>query len=79
MQKALKGNLTHETQTKLPVLVNSQNMTEITRQLEEVENEYGFLIQGHGVYAYGHSLEEAHRHLEGIQFLVTILIFHFLL
>ena len=32
---------------------------------------YGFLVKGHGLYAWGNSLREAKRHLEGIEFLLS--------
>jgi methylthioribulose-1-phosphate dehydratase len=75
MQKALKGVTSHEAKVCLPILENSQNMRELSAQLKQrwqVEAfEYGFLVQGHGLYAWGNSLPEAKRHLEGIEFLLS--------
>jgi methylthioribulose-1-phosphate dehydratase len=31
--------------------------------------QYGFLVRGHGLYCWGKQVEEARRHLEGLEFL----------
>ena len=75
MQKSLRGITDHQTSVCLPILDNSQNMNLLSANLKQRwENEvfnYGFLVRGHGLYAWGHNLVEAKRHLEGIEFLLN--------
>ena len=33
----------------------------------------GFLIRGHGLYAWGRDIAEARRHVEGLEFLLSCL------
>jgi methylthioribulose-1-phosphate dehydratase len=73
MLKGLKGIATHEAEVFVPVLGNSQDMPalagEVGRLLEERPGAHGFLLAGHGLYAWGASLEEARRHVEIFEFL----------
>lgn len=73
MQKGLEGITTHETGVFVPVLRNSQDMPalagEVDRLLAERPGLHGFLLSGHGLYAWGASLEQAHRHVEIFEFL----------
>jgi len=76
MQKAFRGITTHESEISIPVFDNSQDMTALVSRLEErlsqdADGVPGFLIRGHGLYAWGESLEEATRHLEGFEFLMA--------
>ena len=75
MQKALQGITHHDTEVCLPILNNSQNMNllseNLTNRWDETEFNYGFLVRGHGLYAWGKNLTEAKRHLEGIEFLLN--------
>lgn len=75
MQKALQGVASHDTTIVIPVLDNSQDMSELVAQLESslaafVSPPPGFLIRGHGLYAWGGTLVEAQRHVEGLEFLL---------
>jgi methylthioribulose-1-phosphate dehydratase len=79
MLKGLEGVTTHETDVFVPVLRNSQDMPalagEVDRLLAERSGQsgrsglHGFLLSGHGLYAWGASLEQAHRHVEIFEFL----------
>jgi methylthioribulose-1-phosphate dehydratase len=73
MLKGLEGITTHETDVFVPVLRNSQDMPalagEVGRLLAERPGLHGFLLSGHGLYAWGASLEQAHRHVEIFEFL----------
>lgn len=72
--KAFAGNTTHETSLDLPVLPNSQDMPELAAQVERLLDEgpmWGYLIDGHGLYAWGRDMAEARRHLEAFEFLIT--------
>lgn len=71
--KALSGNTTHDALYDLPVLPNTQNMAELATQVEglfDAGPQWGYLIDGHGLYAWGNDAREAFRHLEAIEFLL---------
>ncbi|AXK72225.1 methylthioribulose 1-phosphate dehydratase [Lysobacter sp. TY2-98] len=72
--KAFTGNITHDTSLDLPVLPNSQDMPELAAQVERLLDDgpmWGYLIDGHGLYAWGRDMPEARRHLEAFEFLIT--------
>lgn len=73
MLKGLEGIATHEAEVFMPVLRNSQDMPalagELDRLLAERPGVHGFLLAGHGLYTWGASLEQAHRHVEILEFL----------
>jgi methylthioribulose-1-phosphate dehydratase len=75
MQKAITGITTHKTTLRLNILDNNQDMEELARILEQrwLTEIFtgGFLVRGHGLYAWGNNLLEAKRHLEGIEFLLS--------
>lgn len=72
MLKGLEGIQTHEQQIALPILANSQDMQLLSHAAQPLlaEAPYGLLIAGHGLYAWGASLEQAQRHLEILEFLL---------
>jgi methylthioribulose-1-phosphate dehydratase len=75
MQKALNNVTTHETAVMLPILDNNQDMKQLAMELKQrwlLESfNYGFLVKGHGLYAWGQNLQQAQRHLEGLEFLLS--------
>ncbi|QIL20880.1 methylthioribulose 1-phosphate dehydratase [Thermomonas sp. HDW16] len=71
--KALRGHTTHEAVLDLPVVPNSQDMDELTASVDEVltvPNTWGYLIAGHGLYAWGRDIAEARRHLDAFEFML---------
>jgi methylthioribulose-1-phosphate dehydratase len=71
--KAFAGNTTHEAEIVLPVLPNSQDMATLAAQVDALLDQHclwGYLIDGHGLYAWGHDMAEARRHLEAFDFLL---------
>ena len=67
LAKAIAGTTTHEAVIELPVLANSQDMPATAGQVEALLDAgplSGYLIAGHGLYAWGRDLAEARRHLE---------------
>jgi methylthioribulose-1-phosphate dehydratase len=71
--KAFDGNTTHEAAIDLPVLPNSQDMPTLAAQVDALLDErqmWGYLIDGHGLYAWGRDMAEARRHLEAFEFLL---------
>jgi methylthioribulose-1-phosphate dehydratase len=68
--KGLEGNTTHEMSVSLPIVPNSQDMKNIIKAMEGRFNEtHGFLIAGHGLYAWGKDIAAAKRHIETFEFL----------
>jgi methylthioribulose-1-phosphate dehydratase len=71
--KAFHGNTTHEAEIGLPVLPNTQDMPTLAAQVDALLDErcmWGYLIDGHGLYAWGRDMAEARRHLEAFEFLL---------
>jgi methylthioribulose-1-phosphate dehydratase len=78
MQKALAGVSSHEEEIALPIFDNDQDMHALADVLASAWNEErfslpGFLIRGHGLYAWGTNAAEAQRHVEGFEFLFECL------
>lgn len=72
--KAFRGQTTHETHYDLPIFPNTQDMAMLAKQVEDRLNQgplWGYLINGHGLYAWGRDMMEARRHLEAFDFLIT--------
>jgi len=72
--KAFRGQTTHETHFDLPIFPNTQDMTVLAKQVEAKLDErplWGYLINGHGLYAWGRDMMEARRHLEAFDFLIN--------
>ena len=71
--KAFSGNTTHEMTVQLPVLPNTQDMHTLAAQVDALLDQrcmWGYLIDGHGLYAWGRDMAEARRHLEAFEFLL---------
>jgi methylthioribulose-1-phosphate dehydratase len=72
--KAFRGHQTHDASIDLPILPNQQDMRLLATQIEAklgAPNLYGYLIEGHGLYAWGRDMTEARRHLEAFEFLLA--------
>ena len=75
MQKALTGITTHEDDIAVKIFANDQDMQALAGRVGDAWHAGalglpGFLIAGHGLYAWGRTLEEAVRHVEGFEFLL---------
>src|SRR5690606_12731069 len=71
--KAFDGNTTHGAAIEVPVLPNSQDMGVLAAQVDALLERgrlWGYLIDGHGLYAWGRDMAEARRHLEAFDFLL---------
>lgn len=71
--KAFAGNSTHEATLDVPVLPNSQDIPALAAKVERLTYDgplWGYLIDGHGLYAWGRDMAEARRHLEAFEFLL---------
>lgn len=79
MLKGLRGVTTHEAEVFVPVLANTQDMPALRDRLAARfarepagYTPPGFLLAGHGLYAWGDSLAEARRHVEIFEFLFEV-------
>ena len=72
--KAIAGHATHATTIDVPVFANTQQMPELVARVDDWIRAdkplYGYLIEGHGFYAWGRDMAEAMRHIEAFEFLI---------
>jgi methylthioribulose-1-phosphate dehydratase len=71
--KAFRGQDTHATTMDVPVLPNNQHMPTLAAQVDVLLDDgplWGYLINGHGLYAWGGDMAEARRHLDAFEFLL---------
>ena len=77
MLKGLRGIQTHEHEEKLPILENSQDIAQLSEEVEALLQRdpavHGFLLRRHGLYTWGEDLAEAKRHVEVLEFLLEAL------
>jgi methylthioribulose-1-phosphate dehydratase len=75
MLKAFPGIATHETRVDIPVFDNSQDTPALSRsiaaRLTGGPPAPAYLIRGHGMNAWGRSLDEAERVLEALEHLLA--------
>ena len=67
------GHVTHELDVVLPVYANDQDMPRLAAYIEPLllrDPPIGYVIAGHGVYAWGTSVEHAYWRLEALEFLL---------
>ncbi len=75
MQKALAGIESHDDEVTLSIFGNNQDIRALTNTIVDAWHRDaitapGFLIRGHGLYAWGQDIAEARRHIEGLEFLL---------
>jgi methylthioribulose-1-phosphate dehydratase len=74
LQKAISGYHSHESVLEIPVFPNTQHMPELVEcidaWLDAGKPLHAYLIDGHGIYTWGHDMTEAERHLEALEFLL---------
>lgn len=74
LQKAIAGFDTHESVLTVPVFPNSQHMPDLAAHvdawLDAGKPLHAYLVDGHGMYAWGRDMAEARRHLEALDFLL---------
>ena len=71
--KAFSGTTTHDVEIDVPVFPNTQDMHTLAAQVDALldkQRMWGYLIDGHGLYAWGRGMAEARRHLEAFEFLL---------
>lgn len=71
--KAFSGIATHESKVVVPIFENDQNISRLAAIVEDyLDNNagcYAYIIAGHGLYAWGNSVQETLRYLEALDFL----------
>jgi len=76
--KAFESVQSHEEKLWLPILPNSQDMMTLadkaTLAIRKQDRCFGFLLAGHGLYAWGDSPAQARRHVEAFEFLFDCLL-----
>lgn len=80
LQKALAGIRSHETVVEVPIVANDQDVVALANEVAArlaapvaagAVRAPGYLIAGHGLYAWGHTAVDAFRHLEALDVLFT--------
>lgn len=78
MQKAFAGIATHAGAHDLPVFANDQDTTALAERVETRLGAApalpGYLLAGHGIYAWGRTMPDAQRHLEAFEFLLACIL-----
>jgi methylthioribulose-1-phosphate dehydratase len=76
--KALNGIKTHATHVDVPVFDNDQDMdalaARVEARLKADELGWGFLLAGHGLYAWGADTQQTLRHLDALDYLFTLML-----
>ena len=73
MIKAFEGQGTHDTSVLVPVFSNDQDMERLSSVVAPSLGGPvpGYLLRGHGVYAWGRDADAAMSHLEALEFLLS--------
>lgn len=73
MQKSLTGVDSHLESVAIAIFDNDQDIPALAARVAGRHRldplHFGFLVRGHGVYCWGHDVQQARRHLEGLEFL----------
>ncbi|WP_426816877.1 methylthioribulose 1-phosphate dehydratase [Winslowiella sp. 2C04] len=73
MQKTLAGQQSHLDSVSIALFDNDQDIDGLAKRIEQFAQNnplrYGFLLRGHGLTCWGKDVNEAKRHLEGLEFL----------
>ena len=75
MHKSLAGFTTHESVVDLPIVENAQDTVQLAGAIEArlgaTPAVPAYLLAGHGLYTWGATMDDARRHLEGLEFLLA--------
>jgi methylthioribulose-1-phosphate dehydratase len=74
LMKAFAGVTTHETEVRIPVFENTQDMVVLSQHVEARMHKDGtgvaYLIRGHGLYTWAEDMNACMRQLEALEFLL---------
>ena len=69
----LEGIETHDAVVEIPVFENDQDIRRLAAQVDAAmlngQGRHGYLIRGHGLYAWGSSVELARYRIEALEFM----------
>jgi methylthioribulose-1-phosphate dehydratase len=80
LQKALSGVASHETTVEVPVFENDHDIDALSKRVASRLSDPvlpghvrapGYLLAGHGLYAWGKTIKDALRHLEALEVLFS--------
>jgi len=70
--KAFPSITSHEVSVDLPIFDNTQDISALSELVDNACHQGidipGYLIRGHGLYAWGNSFAEAKKHIEALEF-----------
>lgn len=73
LQKAFAGIATHESQVRVPIFDNDQDIARLAAKVQPWLQAHpdcvGYLIRGHGLYTWGAQMSDALRQVEAFEFL----------
>nr|VFK11201.1 MAG: methylthioribulose-1-phosphate dehydratase [Candidatus Kentron sp. LPFa]VFK27568.1 MAG: methylthioribulose-1-phosphate dehydratase [Candidatus Kentron sp. LPFa] len=73
MLKAFSGVDSHTCRVRVPIFANDQDIRRLAARVDDDMNTNGpmpgYLIEGHGFYTWGESIEDALHHVEACEFL----------
>jgi methylthioribulose-1-phosphate dehydratase len=76
MLKGLDGVVSHEHREWIPIVPNDQDMTRLARAVRQALSDYptahAVLLERHGLYTWGATLDQAERHVEILEFLLEV-------
>lgn len=78
MLKGLEGITTHETEAKIEIYPNTQDIASLSTVIEARMRDkanplrHGFLMAGHGLYTWGDTIAIARRQIEVLEFLFEV-------
>ena len=74
LAKAFAGVESHEASLSIPVFANDQDIPRLAANVEAWFNRHGmpvaYLIEGHGLYTWGATVDDAVRHVEALEFML---------
>lgn len=74
LQKALAGEVTHDTSLVIPIFENTQDIALLAKNTASYFKQNtqvpAYIIRGHGLYTWGVDMKECLRHIEALEFLI---------
>ncbi|TQV64707.1 MAG: methylthioribulose 1-phosphate dehydratase [Halothiobacillaceae bacterium] len=74
LAKAFPGVSTHESTLTIPVFANDQDIPRLAAEVDAWINRHGmpvgYLIEGHGLYTWGATVDDTVRHVEALEFML---------
>ena len=71
--KVLDGVTTHDTGVEIPVFENDQDIARLSAMVDDHmtrgKAQHGYLIRGHGLYAWGETVAVARHRVEALEFI----------